>query len=54
MFHTSYKKIVKNPVRFIGLPGSDKIMVLFDDNTTEYHTTSEVTEYINNNLLKKN
>lgn len=54
MFHTSYKKIVKNPVRFIGLSGSDKVMVVFDDNTTEYHTVVEVTEYCNSKLFKNN
>lgn len=54
MFHTSYKKIVKNPVRFIAFAGSDKVMVVFDDNTTDYHSVVEVTEYCNSKLFKKN
>jgi len=47
----AYNKIVKKPNRIIPV-GNDKVMVLFDDNTTQYHSIVEVSEYFNKMLIQ--
>jgi hypothetical protein len=49
----AYNKIVKKPERVISV-GNDKVMVLFEDNTTQYHTVVEVSEYFNKMLIQHN
>ena len=48
----AYNKIVKKPERVIPV-GNDKVMVLFDDNTTEYHSIVEAVDYFNNMLFQQ-
>jgi hypothetical protein len=49
----AYNKIVKKPNRIIPV-GNDKVMVLFDDNTAQYHSIVEVSEYFNKMLIQHN
>lgn len=47
----SYNKIVKKPVRFHSI-GSDKVMVVYEDNTFQYHSVVEAMEFINNTFFQ--